>query len=103
MQKKKVVFIIALAAIFSLAASFQLVLAGQKAVKLKVPGCVWPGTAARVGSILKGVNGVADYETDTKNNTATVRFDDEKTDVAAIKKALADGGFPVEGEAQFLN
>jgi hypothetical protein len=32
-----------------------------------------------------------------------VRFDDEKTDVAAIKKALADGGFPVEGEAQFLN
>jgi len=40
MQKKKVVFIIALAAIFILAASSQLVLAGQKAVKLKIPGCV---------------------------------------------------------------
>lgn len=101
MQKKKVVFIIALAAIFILAAS-QLVLAGQKTVKLKVPGCVWPGTAARVGSILKGVDGVSNFETDTKNNTATVWFDDEKTDVSAIKKALADGGFPVEGEAQFL-
>jgi hypothetical protein len=39
MEKKKVVFIIALAAIFVFAA-FQLVLAGQKTVKLKVPGCV---------------------------------------------------------------
>jgi hypothetical protein len=39
MQKKKVVFIIVLAAIFILAA-YQLVLAGQKTVKLEVPGCV---------------------------------------------------------------
>jgi hypothetical protein len=31
-----------------------------------------------------------------------VWFDDGKTDFSAIKKALADGGFPVEGEAQFL-
>ena len=101
MQKKKVVFIIVLVAIFILSA-YQLVLAGQKTVKLKVPGCVWPGTAARVGSILKGVDGVSNFETDTKNHTATVWFDDEKTDVSAIEKALADGGFPAEGEVQFL-
>ena len=101
MQKKKGVFIILLAAIFVIAAS-PLVFAGLKTVKLKVPGCVWPGTAARVGSILKDVEGVSNFETDTKNHTATVWFDDEKTDVSAIEKALADGGFPAEGEAQFL-
>lgn len=38
MQKKKAVFIIALAAVFILAAS-QMMLAGQKTVKMKVPGC----------------------------------------------------------------
>ena len=50
----------------------------------------------------EGVDGFPNFETDTKNHTATVWFDDEKTDVSAIEKALADGGFPAEGEVQFL-
>ena len=101
MQDKKGVFIILLAAIFVITVS-QLVFAVPKTVKLEVPGVVWPGTAARVGSILKAVEGVSNYETDTTNHTATVWFDHEKTDVSVIEKALADGGFPVKGEAQFL-
>jgi copper chaperone CopZ len=48
------------------------------------------------------VDGVSNFTTDTKNHCVTVSFDEEKTDVSAIKKALADGGFPVKGEAQFL-
>jgi hypothetical protein len=31
-----------------------------------------------------------------------VTFDSEKTTVEAIKKALASGGFPVEGEPKLL-
>jgi hypothetical protein len=49
-----------------------------------------------------GIIGVSNFNTDTKNHSVTVWFDDEKTDVSAIEKALADGGFPVKGEAQFL-
>ena len=36
-------------------------------------------SAARVGTILKGINGVLHFETDPTNHTATVWFDDEKT------------------------
>jgi hypothetical protein len=45
---------------------------------------------------------VAKYDTDTTNHTATVWFDDAKTNVAAIEKALAKGGFPTKGKAEFL-
>jgi hypothetical protein len=31
-----------------------------------------------------------------------VTFDDKKSDVETMKKVLADGGFPVEGEPQFI-
>jgi len=101
LKKKQIVFVLILAAVFVFTTS-QFLLAGESKVKLTVPGCVWPGTAARVSSILKGVDGVSNFNTDTKNHSVTVWFDDEKTDVSAIEKALADGGFPVKGEAQFL-
>ena len=48
------------------------------------------------------MDGISNFTTDTQNHFVTVWFDDEKTDVSAIKKALADGGFPVKGEAQLL-
>ena len=38
----------------------------------------------------------------TEINTAIVTFDNEKTNIEAMKKALADGGFPVEGEPQII-
>ena len=75
--------------------------AAEKTVTLTVPGCKWAGTAARVGTILNGISGVSQVDTDAVNHTATVTFDSEKTTVEAIKKALAGGGFPVEGEPQF--
>ena len=77
-------------------------MAGEKTVKLTVPGCKWAGTAARVSSILNGIDGVSKVVTDPEKHTATVRFDDSKSNPAAIKKALADGGFPVEGEPEII-
>jgi hypothetical protein len=41
-------------------------------------------------------------ETDDKAHTATVRFDDEKTDPEEMKEALEKENFSVEGEPEFL-
>ena len=59
-------------------------------------------TSLMVGTILSNINGVLEVDTDPANHTATVTFNVKKTDVDAIKKALGDGGFPVEGEPCFL-
>ena len=48
------------------------------------------------------MSGVSKVDTDSENHKGTVTFDSEKTTVEAIKKALAGGGFPVEGEPTFL-
>jgi len=40
--------------------------------------------------------------TDPENHTATVTFDTKKSNPEDIKKALADGGFPVEGEPETI-
>ena len=40
--------------------------------------------------------------TDPEKQTATVTFDDKKSNLEAMKKALADGGFPVEGEPEII-
>ena len=101
MKKRKVVSVVLLAAICVLMVG-QSVIAAEATVKMTVPGCKWAGSAARVGSILKDINGIAKVDTDPEKHTATVTFDTKKTDVEAIKKALADGGFPVEGEPQVI-
>ena len=77
-------------------------MAGEKTVKLTVPGCKWAGTAARVGTILNAIDGVSKVATDQEKHTATVTFDDKKSSLEAIKKALADGGFPIEGEPEII-
>ena len=77
-------------------------MAGEKTVKLTVPGCKWAGTAARVGSILNDIDGVSKVATDPEKHTATVTFDDTKSNLEAITKALADGGFPIEGEPEII-
>ena len=80
----------------------QSAIADEKTVKLTVPGCKWAATAAMVGSILNDINGVSKVDTDPEKHTATVTFDTKKTSVEAVKKALADGEFPVEGEPEFI-
>ena len=55
-----------------------------------------------VGTILSNINGVLEIDTDPVNHTATVTFNEKRTNVEAIIKALTDGGYPVEGEPQFL-
>lgn len=100
MRKKKFFSIVVLLTFCFIAC--QSAMAGEKTVKLTVPGCKWAGTAARVGSILNDIDGVLKVATDPEKHTATVTFDDTKSNLEAIKKALADGGFPVEGETEII-
>jgi copper chaperone CopZ len=59
-------------------------------------------TFLRVSSILEGINGVLEYAVDPASHTATVTFDNKKTTVEKIEKALSDREFPVEGDPRFL-
>ena len=102
MKPKKFLAVIILGSLFLFCASHQAVLAAERVVQLTVPGSAWPGTAARVRSILQSVDGVLGVETDYKAHTATVTFNDEKTNIEEMKKALERGNFSVEGEPQFL-
>ena len=100
MRKNKFLSIVVL--LFFCFVACQSAIAGEKTVKLTVPGCKWAGTAARVGTILNDIDGVSKVATDPENHTATVTFDDKKSNLEAIKKALTDGGFPVEGEPEII-
>ena len=100
MQRKKLLSLLIVLVFCAIAC--QSAIAEEKTVKFTVPGCKWAGTAARVGAILNGISGVSKVDTDSEKHTATMTFDSEKTTVEAIKKALTDGGFPVEGEPTYL-
>ena len=60
-------------------------------VKMSCPSC--PFIVKRT---LQGVAGVSDVAVSYEEQTATVRFDDDKTDVTALTQATADVGFPSE-------
>jgi len=48
----------------------------------------------RVSSILKNVKGVVKVDADASDHTALVSYDSEQTNLAAMVKTLAGGGFP---------
>jgi copper chaperone CopZ len=55
-----------------------------------------------VSSALKKVDGVKDVKINMDKATATIVYDDEKTDAKALAKVLKDRGFPPEGKPKFL-
>jgi len=55
-----------------------------------------------IRGIVKAVEGVSKVETDFKRHTVTVTFDEKKTDVAKIREALDDGGFPSAKEYKWI-
>ena len=101
MKTKRLLVLIFLGILF-LSIPYQKALAADRVVVLTVPGCVWSHTANRVRSILKSIDGVMNVKTDIIAHSATVSFNDEKTGVEEMKKALRKGNFPVKGEPEFL-
>ena len=47
--------------------------------------------------------GVTKALPDAENHSVTVTYDDEKISLKNLMKALEEGGYPVEGEPQFID
>lgn len=65
----------------------------METVTLNIDGMTCGGCVKSVTKILEGVEGVAKAEVSLEHKTATVSFDADKTDAAALIEAVEDGGF----------
>ncbi len=67
--------------------------AGESTVKLNIP--MWCASCPyMVQRTLENVEGVAEVAVSYEDQSATVTFDDQRTDVAALTEATAEIGFP---------
>ena len=74
---------------------------GERIVQLTVPGCSAWNSNARIGSILKKVDGVKKHE-NKGHDLLIITFDDEKTTLNMIVDELKKGKFVVNGEPVYL-
>ena len=84
-----------------LAAFCGVALGGERIVQLIVPGCSAWNSNARIGSILKKVDGVKKHE-NKGHDLLIITFDDEKTTLNMIVNELKKGDFVVNGEPIYL-
>ena len=84
-----------------LAAFCGVALGGERIVQLTVPGCSAWNSNARIGSILKKVDGVKKHE-NKGHDLLIITFDDEKTTLTIIINELKKGNFIVNGEPVYL-
>ena len=78
-----------------------VVFAKERTVQLDIPGCSTWKSNARIGSILKQIDGVKKYE-NRGNNTLEITFDDEKVTINMIIDVLKKEKFSVTGEPIYL-
>jgi len=69
-------------------------LAAERTVILNVDNMSCPTCAPIVKKSLMRIEGVIISDVSTEANTATVTFDDAKTDVSALIGATTDAGYP---------
>ncbi|TAL43897.1 MAG: copper chaperone [Methylovulum sp.] len=63
---------------------------------LTVTGMKCGGCEANIVGALTAIEGIAQVNASNKENTVSVEFDTEKTDLDAIKEAITGAGFTVE-------
>jgi copper chaperone len=68
----------------------------DKAVTIQCSGMTCTGCETSVKGKVKQINGVKDVIADYKTNVVKASYDPAKTNVDAIKAAIADAGFNVE-------
>jgi hypothetical protein len=71
--------------------------AGDVKVNLKIPSVYCASKGAAAADAALSVRGVRSAVDDWGNNILTVVFDDTKTDIETIKKALSAADFPAAG------
>lgn len=67
-----------------------------ESVELAVTGMKCGGCEANVKAKLNSVDGVLKVDASSKDKKVTVEFDRNRTDLEAIKAAIAEAGFTVE-------
>ncbi|MBU0789724.1 MAG: heavy-metal-associated domain-containing protein, partial [Gammaproteobacteria bacterium] len=68
-------------------------------VVLQVENMTCPACSITIEKALDKVPGVTARRVDTQAATVTVAFDAERTNAAAIAKAITDAGFPATAKA----
>jgi periplasmic mercuric ion binding protein len=68
--------------------------AADKTVTLSVPGMYCASCPYIVKQSLAKIGGVGQVNTSLETKTATVTYDDQKTNVAALTAATANAGYP---------
>ncbi len=67
-----------------------------ESVVLTVTGMKCGGCETNVIGVLTAIEGISQVNASSKQNTVSVEFDTEKTDLDVIKKAIDGAGFTVE-------
>ncbi|MBP3221089.1 MAG: heavy-metal-associated domain-containing protein [Neisseriaceae bacterium] len=65
----------------------------METVTISVGGMTCGGCAAGVKKALEQVSGVASADVNLAENCATVSFDQQQTNVAALREAIENAGF----------
>lgn len=66
---------------------------GSEKTVISLPSIVCGSCVTRIEKTLKHIDGVIDYKVDLDGKTATVTYDTEKTNVAALEKAITAAGY----------
>jgi copper chaperone len=66
--------------------------AGTKEVKIKTNACC-PDSKAAIEKALKSTEGVTEATVDLKDKVASVKFDDKKTSLDKVRKAIVKAGY----------
>lgn len=103
MDKKWVVALVLVVAVTLFLGSVQAVVAAEKTMKLKVPGCTCGDTETVVRTTLQQSSGVKSVDANPISGTYTVVFDDSKTDYDKLKRALQQAGYPPVGKPEYVN
>jgi len=67
-----------------------------ESVVLTVTGMKCGGCEANIAGALTAIEGIAQVNASSKENSVSVEFDTEKTDLDAIKEVITGAGFTVE-------
>lgn len=67
-----------------------------ESVELTVTGMKCGGCETNVSGALTAIDGVSSVKASSKENTVSVEFDTDKTNLDAIKNAITGAGFTVE-------
>ncbi len=76
--------------------AFPAAWAGERNVKMVLPGLDCARSELEVGEILQSIDGVTKFSTEVSDQALFVTFDDEKTSIDRLKDAIEKGTYRVK-------